>query len=368
MLCQVTFVKQRYNSWCIHMIQKFGLFFILVLALVGLSALFSSSPPEEETGTIAFEEFQNKYTTILEEALAIIDTQGVPQAIEYTVHDGAEGATYGIRHFVLHEVGHRAYFEADEDIARALAFLPENASESHLYQIYDGYAHGVLHSFFTEERDIKTEEELVNASCPKYVNHTTMPDMRGFECFHGVGHAFMYSQNYDVTEALNSCANIAHAWKHQPCYYGVFMELTYPYWPFGGVALSPEGVVVDDSFFAVCEQLEGEQKEMCAHFVGEAHWASRLGDIEGAITQCMKFSEPTHQSLCVQRLSVFQIPNLYRDDLKGMVEFCLSLETEHTQNTCIRGITEGIQIGAIGLDAIDRYSEIDAIVKELSSS
>ena len=65
---------------------------------------------------------------------------------------------------------------------------------------------------------------------------TTVPDADRVSCFHGVGHALMFSSDRNVSVALQDCRNIKQSKDMYRCFEGVWMELFWGDAEYGGTS------------------------------------------------------------------------------------------------------------------------------------
>lgn len=86
-----------------------------------------------------------------------------------------------------------------------------------------GYTHGLLEGFFGSlvvDGILNTEIDKVCAS------YAARRDRQAINCFHGLGHAILTTNNYNLPEALKLCDRYKNGWAEMRCYDGVFMENT----------------------------------------------------------------------------------------------------------------------------------------------
>lgn len=344
-----------------------GLITLLIgLLVIAISVFFFeiSNGDDVSPQIFATNEFQQIYIQSLSEALAVLEDEGVSSALLFAAQNVEGAETYSIRHFVLHEIGHQAFYEASGDVSKALDFLPDHAFEREWLYVYDGYTHGVLHSYFFEEKGNKTFLELATESCAEYLAAPTMPHLRAGECFHAVGHALMYAGDNDIEISREVCSNLPYTWMEEKCLYGAFMELSYLYVPlYHSATAKPE--LDEDSFVAFCENFPEPSALQCAHFAGSVYRINHNGDVRGALNSCQEFISIEHQETCVDRIATFGIPPAFGEDIEGMVRECLLLPG-HLHEICLDSIQGGVEIGTAGDEFKGRYKEIQSIYADLS--
>lgn len=97
---------------------------------------------------------------------------------------------------------------------------------------HSGCYHGVMERlFFTEEQlaagTQHVDVESMRAKVPDICAEDKFSDPSGsviFQCLHGVGHALLYSLDYDLELALEMCDLLETGFEDSSCYGGVFME------------------------------------------------------------------------------------------------------------------------------------------------
>lgn len=126
-------------------------------------------------------------------------------------------------HAVAHAIG-RAAFERSHDFAAAFQSCDQRCQA--------GCYHGVIERLFLSRRPSGDEGD-----------HLTPDRLRGripsvctagnigradygllLQCYHGLGHAILYSLDYDLPSALRGCDRLRGDTPRYACYLGVFME------------------------------------------------------------------------------------------------------------------------------------------------
>ena len=126
-------------------------------------------------------------------------------------------------HPIVHAIGRLAY-KREGNIG--------DAFESCDLTCHSGCYHGVMERlFFTEEELASGEhhltyndlQEKIPGICDrdKFTNFSTSIQ---FQCLHGLGHAILYSLEYDLETALKSCDLLVTEYEKSSCHGGVIME------------------------------------------------------------------------------------------------------------------------------------------------
>ena len=86
-----------------------------------------------------------------------------------------------------------------------------------------GYTHGLLEGFFGS----LVVDGLLNAEIGKVcASYAARYDRQAINCFHGLGHAVLATNSYNLPAALRLCDRYKNGWAEMRCYDGVFMENT----------------------------------------------------------------------------------------------------------------------------------------------
>ena len=177
----------------------FGIFIVLGLGLLSFS-FFNQllySEKEYENNCRQLLGITEKILCYEKQVREVRENKGIEAAINYIAKEIREDETYNIIHMVLHDLGHFAYYDAGGDIQKAFSYLSPKIVTPNDYVAFDGYQHGVLHSFFYEERKNYSMQDLMRASCNEYFDLENY-GIPSSQCFHAVGHALMYSNENDV--------------------------------------------------------------------------------------------------------------------------------------------------------------------------
>lgn len=97
---------------------------------------------------------------------------------------------------------------------------------------HSGCYHGVMERLFYGEEDLTDSTkhltyEDMKKKIPGICSSTNFRNPSNsviFQCLHGVGHAIMYSLDYDLEESLLSCDLLGNEYERSSCYGGVLME------------------------------------------------------------------------------------------------------------------------------------------------
>jgi hypothetical protein len=119
-------------------------------------------------------------------------------------------------HDIAHDIGHQAY--ELYGFSEAMTFSNPNHLKHALVQYIcaGGYMHGIVEELFLHQPEFKAQPDPICAA---------VPDADRASCYHGVGHALMFSENRNVSAALQDCRNIKQSSDMYRCFEGTWMEL-----------------------------------------------------------------------------------------------------------------------------------------------
>lgn len=97
---------------------------------------------------------------------------------------------------------------------------------------HSGCYHGVMERMFFDEKDLEQgtvhlSDEIMKVKIPGICdpsNFEGSPAGVVFQCLHGLGHAIMYSTDYDLERSLAGCDLLESQYDRSSCYGGVIME------------------------------------------------------------------------------------------------------------------------------------------------
>lgn len=100
------------------------------------------------------------------------------------------------------------------------------------FTCHSGCYHGVMERMFFSEEEIKQGNkhltyEGLEAKVPGICDKSNFDNPTVsiiFQCLHGIGHAILFSVNYDLELALSGCDLLSTQYDRSSCYGGVFME------------------------------------------------------------------------------------------------------------------------------------------------
>jgi hypothetical protein len=206
-------------------------------------------------------------------------------------------------HPIVHTIGQKAYSEL-QSVPDAL-YYQDTVCNS-------GYTHGVLESYFASLDDITSD---VGRVCD-----SSKTDFHMWQCFHGIGHGFMFFTNNDLPTSLAYCGDFSTK-KADACANGVLME------NFGGD--------------------------------GTIH-ASQYADMNGPNSPCLEI-DTTFVIDCYVYAPTFYLLN-NTDNYVGAIEWCDSAPIDYV-DSCARGVG-----GQLMKDFITEIETVNSICKSLTQA
>lgn len=186
-----------------------------------------------------------------------------------------------------------------------------------------------------------------------------LADRYRFQCLHGLGHALLFFNRYQLVSTLEACDALPNGWSQSACYGGVFMENvsnatpelrdlspTDFHYPCNKLAakyrgdcyvmqtsrMSEMGLTVE-SIFQECDK-SGEYRFQCALSAGrDLSNYVRLGQFQPTAEKCQSASGESKRA-CIQGVVYALIDNTW--DGRYAMPFCAALGAEGDQSDCYR--------------------------------
>ena len=114
-------------------------------------------------------------------------------------------------HDMLHGIGHAA-FNKYGSFKKAVQYQSDFCNS--------GYIHGLFESYFKSVGNPLTD---LSEQCSEYASDKRPFDL--WQCYHGIGHGFMYLTGGDLDESLELCQKALEKEAVASCQNGVFMEV-----------------------------------------------------------------------------------------------------------------------------------------------
>ena len=180
-----------------------------------------------------------------------------------------------------------------------------------------GYLHGVIEEFLSHQT-ITTD--TLQKTCPVDSDFS----FYDWECWHGIGHGIMYSNDNDVKNALGVCADQENDSAKAACSNGVFMELFSQEQTEKNPDINP---------LSVCSQQLPELKSDCYLYAPASYLSIHKNMYKEAFTWC-KTAEKEYIKACIQGVGA-EVIKTHLDDIKFVDQTCRSSDD---YSSCITGV------------------------------
>ncbi|MBI4224988.1 MAG: hypothetical protein HY617_01525 [Candidatus Sungbacteria bacterium] len=197
---------------------------------------------------------------------------------------------------------------------------------------HSGCYHGAMERFIrgdqAENGGAKhiTEKELASktvTACP-----ANQPSRFRFQCLHGLGHALLFSLEYNLTKTLQTCDKLGTAWDRSSCWGGAFMENLFPADP------ANSDISATDYHYP-CSKLGEQYKTDC--YVMQTTRMSAMGlDAAGLFDECRKAG--AYALACIQSIGRDLSNDARIKDPRLTAEKCELGQTDAERQSCIRGV------------------------------
>jgi hypothetical protein len=145
-----------------------------------------------------------------------------------------------------------------------------------------------------------------------------------FQCLHGLGHAIVFFNNYDLIDSLRICDLLSTDWDASSCYGGAFMENV--------IASNKSKRYISDDPHFPCNGLEEKYKDAC--YLMQTSRMLELGlSYRETGEECERTS---YRNTCMTSLGR-DASNDARKDPKSAT-ICMELGIETDKNSCINGM------------------------------
>ncbi|MBL7055797.1 hypothetical protein ISS07_02710 [Candidatus Woesearchaeota archaeon] len=316
------------------------IFLIVVFVFVALF-LFHSFNVKSIYLNYYFEKEIGSHASTLEDTYY---SQGLDGAFEYVDSELWGNANYGVSHMVLHEFGHLAW-EDVKNFSVLISKIPYKNYSSEEFWKYEGYYHGVMHSFFYESNKDNLSETSDDA-CGLFDKGEGINDFVSSlmfkNCYHAAGHGMLVASQGNLDVSLERCDAVERKSYVLDCYEGVFMENAFLQLPwYSSYGVSNEGL----NLVEVCSNFEGNKSLLCSQFIA---WTEivKTGNIKASFGKCFSL-EKDDRFQCIFLPSRHFLPLVYKNSYEKMIEVCSSFP-EQDYRPCILGIASGIKQSGTG--------------------
>lgn len=197
---------------------------------------------------------------------------------------------------------------------------------------HSGCYHGAMERFIRGDRAQDgtekhiSDEELeakTTAACP-----ADQPSRFRFQCLHGLGHALLFSLEYNLKQTLQTCDKLNTAWDRSSCWGGAFMENLFPSEP------ANSDVSATDYHYP-CSKLGEQYKTDC--YVMQTTRMTAMGlDTAGLFTECRKAD--VYALSCIQSIGRDLSNDARIKDPILTAQKCEFGQTDPERQSCTRGV------------------------------
>ncbi|MEK9176819.1 MAG: hypothetical protein AAB923_00830 [Patescibacteria group bacterium] len=251
------------------------------------------------------------------ETTRMIKKLGLPKTLTLIAHSPAYEFNGGECHAAMHAVGRAAF-----DLIGIKAFEQCDTS------CFSGCYHGVLQELAVRSGSAGLVNEI------RILCDARPTVFERYQCFHGSGHGFLLSDDYDIRAALGTCESFGTDVARDSCYEGVFMESLTGDPEAAGVLGIEEASRADPHF--PCTLFAGNEsvQAACYKYQPSRFLENFEMDYAAASAECLR--APAYaRAECFKRLGQHAATDV-ADPPRSAERFCTSVPSEYFED-CIRG-------------------------------
>ena len=241
--------------------------------------------------------------------------EGDPRAAidDLRAESEANSKTLALCHDYLHAIGKAAY-EKYGSFEKALQYQSDFCNS--------GYIHGIFESYLTGENRTKRDLEV---ACSEYAKGRRPFDL--WQCYHGIGHGFMYWSSGDLDLSLQSCESLGQAGASS-CQNGAYMEI------FNAEILAKESSYVTNSDpFATCAS-RALGKGDCYLYVPTYLSQTLHIPYKEMFDRCGN-AEEAHEEVCIEGIGAEAMKRNMNEPVR-VLELCAEADTKEHVLACQR--------------------------------
>lgn len=194
-------------------------------------------------------------------------------------------------HEFMHYVGWELY-DKTKNLYQAFN-LASDKCDSAMY-------HGVVEEYIkTAQIGYKPEDFVKNVipnSCEDGFSKLNLPVSMKGHCYHGLGHAFMFITDNDLTKSLQYCDHVLVGYENS-CYTGAFMEnLQSKQVGRSGTHVSKFSFDLNNPDYP-CSILDQKYKDYCYRHKGASNILFTNANVKQSVQECLKVA-PLYQDQC----------------------------------------------------------------------
>ena len=226
-------------------------------------------------------------------------------------------------HPVVHAIG-RETFAKTRTVQDSFAACDQTC--------HSGCYHGAMERFIRGDQNNDENARHVNeeeleaktvAACP-----SGQSGRFRFQCLHGLGHALLFSLDYQLEQTLAACDKLAAAWDRSSCWGGAFMENLFPSDP-------TKSDVSPSDYHYPCDKLNDQYKSDC--YVMQTTRMTAMGlDAAQLFAECRKAG--AYILSCIQSIGRDLSNDARIKDPRLTAEKCELGQNKEERQSCTRGV------------------------------
>lgn len=226
-----------------------------------------------------------------------------------------------ICHDILHEIGHTAFYKY-KNLTDVLLFQDDFCNS--------GYLHGVFEEYF----DI-VDNPLEGLS--KICDQNSKRKFDEWQCYHGIGHGFMYFTGGDLDKSLDLCKDVLNRESNRNyCYNGVYMEI------FNTQILAKEINFVDKNNPSLICLNRNIDKNSC-YFYLPTYFSQTLNTpYINIFEKCEQLNESKYKKSCISGIGSEAFKR-NTNKVKDVFDLCENADGYFNEVACVYGMV-GISI------------------------
>lgn len=265
-----------------------------------------------------YKQLEKKYTQIVED-------KNPKEAITKLKEASASNSRVeSVCHDVIHAIGRTSY-DKYGSFQEAAAFRTDYCNS--------GYLHGVFERYFQAAKNPKQD---LQEQCRSYAKGQRQFDL--WQCYHGIGHGFMYMTGGDLQKTLKLCEeNLKDG--TESCKNGAMMEV------FNQEQLAKEAAIVNGEPFELCRSVNDRAKGDCYAYLPTYLLQTEDKSFTETINACSKRGG-SFERICIRGTGAEALKR-NMDNLDDVFALCKEAGSYFDQSACIRGAA-GMMINQTG--------------------
>ena len=273
----------------------------VIIFFAGISAIYLLHNSKNSQGFDSAEKTLEKYRLLAQKSPS--------DALQTLRNDSAHVPEINAMcHRISHEIG-RISMKQSKNFKDAVAQQDSFCNS--------GYLHGAIEEFLSHQT---INSETLQKVCPLGSKFSYYD----WECWHGIGHGIMYSNDNNLKSSLAICEDQKNTSAKAACANGVFMEL------FGQEQTEKNP---DINPFSICSEQPPELKSDCYLYTASSYLTIHKKMYKEAFTWC-KTAEKEYIKACIQGVGA-EVIKTHLDDIKLVDQTC---QSSGDYNSCITGV------------------------------